>query len=174
VLAPAIIRTFAREDYMKAVWPLRVLLGANVLRMLVTALSGILFVGQGLRALVKIHGTVAVIGLAGGLLVVHRWGVTGVAFALLIAWAAGTVLLYLWFERQTTQSLDWGTYLRYASSAVVTALCAFLATRFVGGPYLQFILGGSAAIVVYVLLLWMQRDLALLGMIRIVRQWTAG
>jgi len=174
VLSPAIIRTFVREGYISAVWPLRVLLGANVLRMLVTALSGILFVGQGLRALVKIHGTVAVIGLAGGLLVVHRWGATGVAVALLVAWIAGTVLLYRWFEQKTAQSLDWGTYLRYASSATVMAICAFLATRFVAGPYLQFILGGSAAFIAYVLLLWMQRDLALQGMIRIVRQWTFG
>lgn len=174
VLAPAIIRTFVREDYMSAVWPLRVLLGANVLRMLVTALSGILFVGQGLRTLVKIHGTVAIIGLAGGLVVVHSWGVIGVAVALLGAWAGGTVLLYRWFEQKTAQSLDWGTYLRYVGSATVTAICAFLATKFVEGPHLQFVLGGCAAIVAYVLLLWMQRDLALQGMIRIVRQWTAG
>ena len=84
---------------MGAVWPLRLLLGASLLRMLVTVLSGILFVGQGLKALARIHGTVAVIGLAGSLLVVRRWGITGVAVALLAAWTVGIVQLHHWFRR---------------------------------------------------------------------------
>lgn len=173
-LAPAIIRTFVRESYVGAVWPLRILLGASFLRMLVTAFSGILFVGHGLKALAKIHGTVAAIGFVGSLLLVRSWGMTGVAVALVSAWAVGMILLYRWFDRRNPMPLEWARYLRYACSAGIMAVCASLVKSSVREAGLQFILGGCAAIIAYVLLLWMQRDLALQGMIRIVRQWTAG
>ena len=174
VLAPAILRTFVQESYLAAAWPLRILLGASLLRMLVTALSGILFMSQGLKALARIHGIVAAISLTGSLLIVHSWGVTGVAVANLVGWASGAVLLYLWFEVKNPIPLEWSGYLRYAGSAAVMALCAFLVTRSVNGPNLQFLLGGCAACIAYVLLLWAQRDLALQGLVRILLQRAVG
>ena len=171
VLAPAVIRTFVQESYMGAVWPLRLLLGASLLRMLVTVLSGILFVGQGLKALARIHGTVAVIGLAGSLLVVRGWGITGVAVALLAAWIAGIVLLYHWFQRQASLPLEWGKYLRYAGSAAIMGAAVFLAARFINPPIEQFVFGGFVAAIVYALLLWTQRDVAFRGLINAVRAW---
>jgi O-antigen/teichoic acid export membrane protein len=172
VLAPAIIRTFVRENYIGAVWPLRVLLGANLLRMLVTAFSGILFVGQGLKALARIHGTIAAIGLAGSLLVVRGWGITGVAVALLAAWSAGVLLLHGWFQRGTKLQLEWGRYFRYAVSAAVMATSAFLAAKVMHPPLEQFVFGGSIAVIIYILLLWTQRDIALLGLVNTIRGWT--
>jgi O-antigen/teichoic acid export membrane protein len=174
VLAPAIIRTFVRETYLGAVWPMRILLGASLLRTLVTALSGILFVGQGLKALARIHGTVAAITLTGSLFLVRSWGITGVAVANLVGWATGAVLLYLWFEAKKPIPLEWSGYFRYAGSAAVMAVCAFLVTRSVAGPNLQFLLGGCAAGIAYVSLLWIQRDLALQGLVRILRQRAVG
>jgi len=67
-LAPAVIGTFLRDSYLGAVWPMRILLGANVLRTLVTALSGILFVGEGLKKLATIQGSVAAIAVVGSVL----------------------------------------------------------------------------------------------------------
>ncbi len=171
VLAPAIIRIFVRETYLGAVWPMRILLGAGLLRMLVTALSGILFVGQGLKALARIHGTVAAITLTGSLLLVRSWGTAGVAVANFAAWAIGALLLYSWFKAKNPIPLEWSGYLRYAASAAVMAVCAFLVTRSVDGPNLQFLLGGCTAAIVFTLLLWSQRDSALQGLVRILRFW---
>ncbi len=173
VLAPAVIRTFVQESYMGAVWPLRLLLGASLLRMLVTVLSGILFVGQGLKALARIHGTVAVIGLAGSLLVVRRWGIMGVAVALLAAWTVGIVQLHHWFRRKASLPLEWGKYLRYAGSAAIMGASVFLAARLINPPIEQFAFGGCVAAIVYALLLWTQRDVAFRGLINIVRTWVA-
>jgi O-antigen/teichoic acid export membrane protein len=173
VLSPAVIRTFVGKSYMGAVWPLRVLLGASLLRMLVTALSGILFVGQGLKALARIHGTVAVIGLAGSLLVVREWGSTGVAVALLAGWTAGIVLLHRWFRIKASLPLEWSKYLRYAGSAAIMAAAVFLAASLINPPIQQFVLGGCVAVIVYALLLWTQRDVAFQGLINTVRNWAA-
>jgi O-antigen/teichoic acid export membrane protein len=172
VLAPAIIRTFVRESYLSAVWPLRVLLAANLFRMLVTALSGFLFVGHGLKALAKIHGTVAALGVVGSLLVVRASGITGVSAALLMAWIAGAFLLYHWFQLKAPLRLEWGRYLRYGGSAAVMAMAVFLAARVLHPPGEQFVLGASVALVVYAFLLWMQRDIALRELVSAVRPWT--
>jgi O-antigen/teichoic acid export membrane protein len=174
VLAPAIIRTFVRESYLGAAWPMRILLGASLLRMLVTALSGILFMGRGLRALARIHGTVAVVSLTGSLLLVRSWGATGVAVANFVAWAMGALLLYGWFERKNPIPLEWGGYLRYAGSAAAMAVIVFIVARAVDRPIGQFLLGGCAAGIAYVFLLWIQRDLALQGLVRILRQRSVG
>lgn len=172
VLAPAVIRTFVQESYMGAVWPLRLLLGASLLRMLVTAFSGILFVGDGLKALTRIHGTVAVIALAGSALVVGAWGITGVAVALLIAWSAGIVLMHRWFRRKASLPLEWSKYLRYAGSAAIMAVVVFLTASLINPPIEQFVLGGCVAVIAYALLLWIQRDVAFRGLINTLRTWT--
>jgi len=172
VLAPAIIGTFVGESYLGAVWPLRILLVANLLRMLLTALSGVLFVAHGLKALAKIHGTVAAIGLAGSLSAVRTWGTTGVAVALLAAWIAGILLLYRWFVLRTQLRLEWGRYFRYGGSAAVMATSAFLAAGALRPPTEQFVFGGSVAAIVFILLLWIQRDIALRSLVNTVRAWT--
>lgn len=173
VLAPAVIRTFVQESYMGAVWPLRLLLGASLLRMLVTALSGILFVGQGLRALARIHGIVAVIGLGGSVLVVRAWGITGVAVALLVGWTIGIVLLLRWFRRKASLPLEWSKYWRYAGSAGVMAAAVFVAASLMNSPIQQLVLGGCVAAIVYALLMWTQRDIAFRGLINTVITWAA-
>ncbi len=174
VLAPAVIRTFVRDSYLGAVWPLRILLVANVLRTVVAALSGILFVGEGVKKLAKIQGSVAAVAVIGGVSLARSGGATGVALALLTAWAFGLVHLYLWFERRTPLQLEWGKYLRYAGSAAVAAGITFLAGRLLGAGVEQFVTGGCVAGFAYAFLLWMQRDLAFQNLARLVRGWVAG
>jgi peptidoglycan biosynthesis protein MviN/MurJ (putative lipid II flippase) len=91
-----------------------------------------------------------------------------------VAWAMGALLLYGWFERKNPIALEWGGYLRYAGSAAAMAVIVFIVARAVDRPIGQFLLGGCAAGIAYVFLLWIQRDLALQGLVRILRQRSVG
>jgi O-antigen/teichoic acid export membrane protein len=155
-LAPSIIHSFVTESYRGAIWPLRILLGANILRMVVTALSGILLVGEGLRELAGIHGAAAAVALIGSLVLIRWAGLEGVAVALLLSWIVAAVLLYRWFEQRTPLQLEWRRYLQYGGSAVVMAMVAFLAAHLVSRPLEKLALGLSLATAVYSLLLWTQ------------------
>jgi len=174
VLAPAVIRTFVQQSYMGAVWPMRILLAANLLRMLVTAFSGILFVGDGLRELAKIQGSVAAVAVVTTVLVARNGGAIGVAIGLLISWLVGALHLYNWFERRMPVRLEWGRYLRYAGSAVVTALCTLLAGKLFQPGVRQLVVGGCVATLVYTFLLWLQRDPAFEQLMRAFAERTAG
>lgn len=173
-LAPAVIGTFVRQSYLGAVWPMRILLIANVLRTLVTALSGILFVGEGLKQLAIIQASVAAVAVVGSVSLARSGGSTGVALSLLAAWAFGLVHLYLWFERRSPLQLEWRGYLRYAVSAAVAATGTFLAGRLLGAGVVQLVTGGCVAGIVYVFLLWVQRDAAFQNLTRILRGAVAG
>jgi O-antigen/teichoic acid export membrane protein len=173
-LAPAVIGTFVRQTYLGAIWPMRILLVANVLRTLVTALSGILFVGEGLKQLAMIQCSVAAVAVAGSVLLARNGGLTGVAMALLAAWAFGLIHLYLWFERRTPLQLEWVGYLRYAGSAAVAATGTFLAGRLFGAGVVQLVTGGCVAGIVYVFLLWIQRDVAFQNLTRLLRAGVVG
>lgn len=165
-LAPAVIRTFVREAYIGAVWPMRILLLANLLRMVVTALSGILFVGQGLKELARVHGTVAAVAFIGSVLAARDFGSTGVATSLLISWVIGVALLYRWFERRAPLRLEWGKYFRYGGSAALIALFVYFAVRPLHSPAQQFLLGGGVAGIAFALLMWFQGDLAFRSLVR--------
>jgi O-antigen/teichoic acid export membrane protein len=173
VLAPAVIRTFVQQSYMGAVWPMRILLAANLLRMLVTAFSGILFVGDGLRELAKIQGSVAAVAVVTSVLLARNGGAIGVAIGLLISWLVGAVYLYRWFERRMPVRLEWVRYLRYAGSAVVTAAFTFLAAKFFEPGVKQLVVGGCVAGIVYTFLLWLQHDAALEQLIRVFAERAA-
>lgn len=173
VLAPAVIGTFTRHSYAGAAWPLRILLGANLLRMLMTAASGILFVGEGLRALARIYGVMVGVTLIAGVILVRRWGVDGMAVAHLVSWIAGAILMFRWFWRNSPMRLEWKTYLRYALSAVTMAAVVYLGTRLVHVAYEELILGIWIAAIVYVVLLWLQKDTALLRTATMLRNWAA-
>ena len=174
VLAPAVISTFVSASYLGAVWPMRILLGASLLRTLVTAVSGVLFVGQGLKELARIEGAVAAVTLIGGILLSRTEGLIGMAVALLAAWFVGAVLLYRWFERRAPLGLEWRSYLRYAGSAVLMATLVFFGIRLVPSPVERFLLGGVLATVIYASLLWMQQDLPFQSLVRGVRQRAVG
>lgn len=158
VLAEAVVRTFVGESYLEAVWPIRILLGASLLRMLVIAFSGLLFLGEDLKALAQIHGTIAAIALIGSLALAHS-GVTAVAFVYFVSWLAGAALLYRFFEERGPLHLEWGRYLRYSGSAIVTAGLALSASQCVHAAVSQLVLGGCMAGLVYTLLMLLQRDL---------------
>jgi O-antigen/teichoic acid export membrane protein len=175
VLAQPIIRTFVRDSYLGAVWPMRILLGASLLRMLVTAFSGILFVGQELKDLAMIHGMVAAIALLGGVFLARVGGVTAVAAANLASWTVGAALLYRFFDRKVALRLEWGRYLRYAASAAVMAGFVLLAAKLVHPALGQLLLGGCVAGVVYLLLIvCVQRDLGIQEFVRTLWSRTAG
>jgi len=171
VLAPTVIHVFVRETYLSAVWPLRILLAANLLRMIVTALSGVLFVGDGLRQIAKIYLVTAVVSLLSGILLCRWWGASGVAIGILAAWAIGALLLYQWFADERPVRLEWGKYLRYAGSAIIVAMLVFLTSGPVGHPVQQFLLGTCVAGLAYAFLLWMQRDVAFLNLMDVVLRW---
>jgi len=173
VLAPTVIRVFVRESYLPAVWPLRILLAANLLRMVVTALSSVLFVGEGLRQLAKIYLVTAAVSVASATLLSHFWGAPGVATGILSAWAIGALLLYQWFSGETSLRLEWSKYLRYASSAVVVAALAFLASGPARHPLQQFLVGASVASFAYAFLLWLQKDVAFLNLMGVFLRWAA-
>lgn len=171
VLAPEVVATFTRHSYASAVWPLRVLLGANLLRMLMTAASGILFVGEGLRALAKIYGIMAGVTLVAGVALTRRWGINGMAAGQLIAWIGGAVLMYRWFSHNTPVSLEWKSYSRYALSAIVTGAVAYLCARLVSIAFERLALGICVSGATYLLLLWFQRDLTIVRAMRALRNW---
>jgi len=173
VLAPTVIRVFVRESYLSAVWPLRILLAANLLRMIVTALSGVLFVGEGLRQLAKIYSITAMVSVAGGILLGHFWGAPGVAMGILMAWAVGALLLQKLFIGETSLRLEWNKYLRYAGSAVFVAGLAFLTAGPAGHPLRQFLVGACVSGFAYAFLLWLQKDVAFLNLMGIFLRWPA-
>jgi O-antigen/teichoic acid export membrane protein len=163
VLAQPVVRTFVGNSYLDAIWPMRILLTASLLRMLVVALSGVLFVGQDLKDLAKVHGFVAVIALFGSLLFVGFGGATAVALSSVVSWSAGALLLYRFFERKSRLRLEWGKYLRYLGSAVVTAGIVFSVSRLVHPDLAQLVLGGCVTGIAYLLLIFLQRDSLLEG-----------
>lgn len=174
VLAPAVIGTFTRHSYMAAVWPLRIILGGNLLRTLVTAMSGILFVGDGLRALVRIYGAMAAVSLIGGVILTLLLGITGMAVAFLASGIVGVVLISKWFWHTAPIHLEWNAYLRQSFSAALTAAVAYSGVRLVHPAFGQLLLGGCLAGVVYSLLLWLQRDLAFLSLLQTLRNYVVG
>jgi O-antigen/teichoic acid export membrane protein len=169
VLAPAVIRTFVTTSYLDAVWPMRILLTGNLLRMFVVALSGILFVGRGLRQLAKVYAITAVVCVTGSILVVSRVEAIGVAFAFLASWVIAIVLLYRWFQRTTPVEFEWTAYLRYALTSLVTAGLVWISALVTQVPALQVMVGGVVTVCVYVFLLWIQRDLAILTLSRALK-----
>jgi O-antigen/teichoic acid export membrane protein len=171
VLAPEIIGTFTTQAYAAAVWPLRILLGANLLRMLMTAASGILFVGEGLRTLTKIYGVMVAVTLTVGVILVRRWGINGMAAAQLISWIGGAILMCRWFWRKTPVHIEWRVYLRYALSAVTMAAIVYLGKQLVHAPFERLIFGICASGIVYLLMLWLQRDAIMLRAVRALRTW---
>lgn len=168
VLAPAVIGTFTRHSYLSAVWPLRIILGGNLLKTLVTAMSGILFVGNGLRALVRIYGAMAAVCLIGGVILTRRWGITGMAVAFFASGIVGVALMCRWIWHRSLMSLEWSAYLRQAFSATLMAAIVYFGVQLVHPAFEQLLLGSCIAGVVYSLLLWWQRDLALQGFLRIL------
>lgn len=169
VLAPAIIRTFVSDSYLDAVWPMRILLAGNLLRMFVVALSGILFVGRGLRDLARIYAVTAVLCLAGSVLVVRNAQATGVALAFFVGWVTAIVLLYRWFQHTTPVHLEWAAYLRYALASVVAAGIVWASLSWFHTPVVQLLVGGGLTFCVYVSLLWLQRDLAIVTLSKAVK-----
>jgi O-antigen/teichoic acid export membrane protein len=174
VLAPSVIGTFTQRSFAGAVWPLRILLAANLLQTLMTAVSGILFVGDGLRALTKIYGVMAAISLIVGVLLARRWGIIGMAGAYLLSWIAGALLMCRWFRRKCPVSLEWTVYLRHSISAIVMSAVVYFGIRIVQPPVAQLLLGACIAGVLYVLLLWLQRDSVLLHAVKVLRNWAIG
>jgi O-antigen/teichoic acid export membrane protein len=174
VLAPEVIATFTRQDYTGAIWPLRILLGANLLRALMTAASGVLFVGQGLRALAKIYGAMVAITLIAGVLLARRWAVNGMAVAQIASWIIGAVLMCFFFQRRSAMRLEWKLYLRYAASAVIMAAVVYFGARVGHTAFERLLLGGCISSTVYFLLLWLQRDSSLLSAAKILRNWATG
>lgn len=156
-LAPLVIHSFVTQSYGGAIWPLRILLASNVLRMVVTALSGILLVGEGVRELSRIYASAAAVSLVGSVGLIRWAGLEGVAVALLVAWIVATLLLYRWFARKAPLPLDVRRYLQYCGSATVAAAVAFLSTyHLAGSPREALALGLSLAAATYALLLWVQ------------------
>lgn len=160
-LAPSTIHSFLKESYGEAIWPLRILLGANILRMMVTALSGILLVGEGLRILAGTYAVAAAVSLVGSVVLIRWAGLEGVAVALLISWSVATILLYRWFARQAPLHFEWRRYLQYCVSAIVAAAAAWLSTYLWDSPREALAAGLSLAAIIYPLLLWAQRAPAL-------------
>lgn len=158
VLAEAVVRTFVGEAYLEAVWPMRILLAASLLRMLVIAFSGLLFLGEDLKALARIHGMVAAVALLGSL-AVARAGASAVAIVYVVSWSAGAALLYQLFTTKSSLRLEWARYLRYLGSATVTAGLVFAASQLVHAAIAQLVFGGCVAALVYALLMMAQRDL---------------
>jgi O-antigen/teichoic acid export membrane protein len=171
VLAPEIIGTFTKHSYAAAVWPLRILLAANLLQMLMTAASGVLFVGEGLRALARIYSVLAAITLAAGVVLARRWGISGMAVAQLISWVAGAILMCRWFWRRTPVQLEWRLYLKHALSAAIMAGIVYLGARLVHTAFEQLTLGICISGTVYLLLLWLQHDLVVLRAVRALKIW---
>lgn len=169
VLAPAVIHTFVSATYSDAVWPMRVLLAGNLLRMFVVALSGILFVGRGLRDLAKIYAVTAIVCLAGSVLVATSARATGVAAAFLVSWVVAIVLLFRWFQRMIPVTFEWVAYLRYGFSAVFSAGVVWAVISFTHGAASQLAIGGALAILVYAALLFLQKDVAVLAISRAVK-----
>lgn len=174
VLAPAVIGTFTRHTYSGAVWPLRIVLGGNFLRMLITALSGILFVGDGLRVLAKIYGAMAVICLVAGVLLARRWGSTGMAVAFLISWIVGMALIWRWFRRNTAVQPEWKVYMRQTGSALVMATVVYFSVRLIHPALVQFLVGACLAVGIYPLLLWWQGDFAIRDLVNSLWNQSAG
>jgi O-antigen/teichoic acid export membrane protein len=171
VLAPAIIDLMATSSYSGAALPMRVCLVGNVFLMVVTAFSGILFVGDGLRTLAKIHATVAVIAMSGSIALARHFGATGVAIASLAAWSAGALLMYRWFLRRFAIELEWRNYLRYIGSSLMTGGLVFLATRAMIPSWVRCLVGPSVAFVAYPAFLWLQRDPDLLHFRTALKQY---
>jgi O-antigen/teichoic acid export membrane protein len=174
VLAPEVISTFTRHNYAGAIWPLRILLGANLLRALMTAASGVLFVGEGLRALAKIYGAMVAVTLIVGVILVWRWAVNGMAIAQLAAWIMGAILMAAFFRRRSAMRLEWKLYLRHACSALVMAAVVYFGIRAGHTAFERLVLGGCISATVYLLLLWLQRDSSLLSAAKVLRNWAAG
>lgn len=172
VLAPEVITTFTRGGYESAVVPLRLLLTAGLLQMLMTATSGVLFVGTGLRALAKIYAAIAVASLIFGVTLTKRWGVDGMALAQLTAWIGGAILMCIWFWRNKPVHLEWKLYSRHALSAIIMATTVYFGVWFVPRPSQKLALGLCISVVVYLSLLWLQQDFSILGVVRALRSRT--
>jgi O-antigen/teichoic acid export membrane protein len=169
--APTVIVAFVRESYSSAAWPMCFCVLANIFVMLMTAFSGILFVGDGLKDLAKIQGVVAVVTVCGSAALARAVGANGPAIASVGAWSVGVVLLYRWFVSRTPIPLEWWGYLRYGSSACVSAAVAALATKSISSALTRCSVGACSACILYVLFLWIQRDLGFLQLIRALRQY---
>jgi hypothetical protein len=126
--------------------------------MLVIAFSGLLFLGEDLKALARIHGLAAAVTLLGRL-AVARAGASAVALVYVVSWSAAAALLYRRFEKKCRLRLEWGKYLRYLASAAVTAALAFSAARLVHTAAAQLVFGACVAALVYALLMIVQWDL---------------
>jgi O-antigen/teichoic acid export membrane protein len=174
MFAKSVIGTFVHDSYSSAAGPLCFCLAANVLLMLMTVFSGILFVGDGLKDLAKIQASVGIIAVAGAAILTPMTGVEGPAIALLIAWSLGVALLYRWFVRRTPLPLEWRTYVRYFASACVASTVAAIATRIIGSPRIRLLLGSSIASVLYWLFLWLQADVGCLQLMRAMRRSLPG
>ncbi|MGB6876744.1 MAG: polysaccharide biosynthesis C-terminal domain-containing protein [Candidatus Acidiferrales bacterium] len=174
VLAPEVIATFTRHSYAGAIWPLRILLGANLLRAWMTAASGVLFVGEGLRALAKIYGAMVAITLVAGVFLARRWAVNGMAIAQLTSWIIGAILMCAFFRRRSSMRLEWKLYLRHAFSSLIMAAVVYFGTRVWHTAFERLILGGCISATVYLALLWLQRDSSLLSAAKVLRNWATG
>lgn len=161
VLAPFIIHSFVTLSYEGAIWPFRILLAASVFQMIVTALSGILLVGEGMQEVSVIYASAATVALGGGIVLIRWAGLEGVAVALLFAWAVASVLLYSWFTRRSTLHFRWLHYLRYCGSAIIAAVVAFLSTYLAASTREKLLVGLISSAVAYALLLWVQKAPAL-------------
>lgn len=168
IFAKSILAAFVSQSYSSAAGPMYFCVVANVFAMLVTAFSGILFVGDGLKQLARIH---AVIGstVVLGTLILARAGALGAAIASMTAWLSGSVYLHHWLRQKVELTLEWKVYCRYAVFAFIGAGFGFFATQAIHSPPVRSSLGACAAAAAYGLLLWSQRDYGFLQLAKAIR-----
>jgi O-antigen/teichoic acid export membrane protein len=169
--ARSVILAFVRESYSAAALPMCFCLVANIMVMLMTAFSGILFVGDGLKDLAKIQGATAVITVCGSAVLGRVAGVNGAAIASVVGWSVGVALLYRWFVKRTPLPMEWWSYLRYGSSACAAAGLAAVVTKSISSPLIRCSVGSCFACISYLLLLWVQRDVGFLQLISGLRHY---
>ena len=141
ILARPLVQTFFSATYLNGVWALRVLLAANCLTMLFTALSAIPFMGSGVRDLTRMNAVVAGVGLLVSLVVVLPWGITGAAIAQLFSSLISLLLVWRWLRHTINIPTEWSRWLIYALSAIEMALAVTILVNLVHTPTLQLIFG---------------------------------
>ncbi len=158
-LAGTILSAFFAGPYLAGVGTVRLLLAGNLLVMLSTALSAVLFMGNGIKHLTRINAIAAFITVVGTLALVKTSGSVGAAIAQFISSFVVLVMTIAWLRKKVQLPLELKRYFIFALSAIQAGVLAWVAAEMAPTARTKVAIGYAVGCVAYAVLVWVQRGI---------------
>jgi O-antigen/teichoic acid export membrane protein len=159
ILARAVLSAFFAEPYLAGLGTVRVLVVGNLFVMLSTALSAVLFMGNGVKYLTKMNAVAAAVTVLATLALVRTSGAIGAAVAQLVSSLIVLTLTVAWLRKNVQVMPELKRYSIFALSALESGALAWFASDMVSAAKMKVAVGYLVGGCAYAALVLLQRGI---------------